>query len=146
VQAKFYVFVQFGRATPNNDASVWLYGDGGSGVDWYYMTSKLKIRFGLEPVPWSVNEFNSSNLSLEQNIPTPSNDITSINYSLKNSAEVSWQISDITGKIIHSEKAGNKGEGEYSLEINTSCFAPGIYYYTVIADSDRLTRKMIVTR
>jgi hypothetical protein len=138
--------------TPNGDASVWLYGDGGSGVDWYYMTNKLKIRLGIDDNIWagscyfSVNEFELENLSLDQNIPNPSFNSTSINYSLKKSAEVTLEITDITGKIIYTEKIGNKGEGEYSLEVNTSHFASGIYYYSLIADSDKQTKKMIVSK
>jgi hypothetical protein len=143
-----YLSVAISGGTPNADASVWLYGDGGSGVDWYYMTNKLKIRFGLDQNAsfLGVDEVKMSNLSLNQNVPNPANNSSIISYSLNESADVNFEIIDITGKVIFSENMGNKGAGSYSVNVNTADYAAGIYYYTMTAGADKITKKMMVTK
>jgi hypothetical protein len=143
-----YLSIAVSGTTPNSDASAWLYGDGGSGVDWYYLTNKLKIRLGLDQNAsfLGVEDLISNNLTLGQNVPNPSNNSTKINYSLVEGANVNFEIVDITGKVVYNENMGNKGAGLYSMEINTVDFAAGVYYYTMTAGSDKLTCKMMVTK
>jgi hypothetical protein len=143
-----YLSLAVSGTTPNSDASAWLYGDGGSGVDWYYLTNKLKIRFGLDNTAafMGVEDLVSSNLTLGQNVPNPTSNSTSINYSLNESANVNFEIVDITGKVIYSENMGNKGAGLYSMNLNTADYAAGVYYYTMTAGADKLTCKMMVTK
>jgi hypothetical protein len=143
-----YLSLALSGSTPNADASAWLYGDGGNGIDWYYLTSKLKIRLGLDQNAsfLGVDEVEMSNLSLNQNVPNPANNSSLINYSLKESADVNFEIVDITGKVIYSENMGNKGAGSYSVNVNTADYAAGIYYYTMTAGADKITKKMMVTK
>lgn len=143
-----YLSIAVSGTTPNSDASAWLYGDGGSGVDWYYLTNKLKIRLGLDQAAsfLSVDDLISNNLTLGQNVPNPADNSTKINYSLVEAADVNFEIVDITGKVVYSENMGNKGAGLYSMNINTADFAAGVYYYTMTAGLDKLTCKMMVTK
>jgi hypothetical protein len=144
-----YLSLALSGGTPAGDASVWLYGDGGSGVDWYYATSKLKIRLGLDQQASFLgvdDELEITNLNLGQNVPNPTNDNTKINYSLTESANVTFEVIDITGKVIYTEVMGNKGAGAYSINVNTADFAAGIYYYTMTAGADKITKKMMVTK
>ena len=93
-----------------------------------------------------VEDLVSSNLTLGQNVPNPTSNSTSINYSLNESANVNFEIVDITGKVIYTENMGNKGAGLYSINLNTADYAAGVYYYTMTAGADKLTCKMMVTK
>ena len=37
-----------------------------------------------------------------------------------------------------------KQKGEYSINYRSSNLSPGIYFYSIIADENRLTKKMII--
>jgi hypothetical protein len=109
----------------------------------------LKIRLGLDQQAAFLgvdDELEMSNLNLGQNIPNPTNNNATINYSLTESANVTFEVVDITGKVIYTEVMGNKGAGAYSINVNTADFAAGIYYYTMTAGADKITKKMMVTK
>jgi hypothetical protein len=95
----------------------------------------------------SVNEIKNNNgLSLMQNIPNPATFSTEIRYSLGNTANVTLEVVDVTGKVIATHALGMRAAGDHSFELNTSDFADGIYYYTLTAGADRLSNKMVVRK
>jgi hypothetical protein len=95
----------------------------------------------------SVNEIKNNNgLSLMQNIPNPADFSTEIRYSLGNTANVTLEVVDVTGKVIATHALGMRAAGDHSFELNTSDFADGIYYYTLTAGADRLSNKMVVRK
>ena len=95
----------------------------------------------------SLNEIKNNNgLSLMQNIPNPATFSTEIRYSLGNTANVTLEVVDVTGKVIATHTLGMRAAGDHSFELNTSDFADGIYYYTLTAGADRLSNKMVVRK
>jgi hypothetical protein len=126
--------------------ATWLYDQ--TDATWYYMTTKPKIRLGLDNTVsfLGVNETEFTNLSLSQNIPNPANETATINYSLVEGAEVSFEVVDLTGKVVYSEEMGNKGAGVYSVTLNTADYADGIYFYTMTAGADKMTKKMVIAK
>jgi hypothetical protein len=95
----------------------------------------------------SLNDIKNNNgLSLMQNIPNPATFSTEIRYALGNTANVTLEVVDVTGKVIAKHALGMRAAGDHSYELNTSDFADGIYYYTLTAGSDRLSNKMVVRK
>jgi hypothetical protein len=95
----------------------------------------------------SLNDIKNTNgLSLMQNIPNPATFSTEIRYALGNTANVTLEVVDVTGKVIATHALGMRAAGDHSFELNTSDFADGIYYYTLTAGSDRLSNKMVVRK
>lgn len=141
--------IQSGGGTPNGDASVWIYDPTATtGGPWFYMTSKPKIRLGLDNTVGMIgvnDNLTAENLTLGQNMPNPFNGTTTISYTLEEAADVTFTIVDVTGKVVYSEVMGTKGAGVYNMTINSSDFASGVYYYTMTAGTDKLTKKMIIT-
>ena len=67
-----------------------------------------------------------------------------IKYSLQNHANISFEIIDITGKKIMSINEGSKTTGVHTIELNTDKLNAGIYFYSIVLDGKRITKKMIV--
>jgi len=118
----------------------------GTQSDWFFMTSTPSIRANFDPAFNSVNDYTSSNFSLEQNVPNPTNGLSTIAYELNTAMNVSFEITDVTGKIIETKSLGSQTSGNHSLEINVANYSKGVYFYTMIAGNEKLTKRMIVTK
>ena len=53
---------------------------------------------------------------------------------------------DVTGKVVTSSFEGNKAEGTHSIELNTNSLNAGVYFYSVIVNGNRLTKKMTISK
>ena len=52
----------------------------------------------------------------------------------------------MSGKIISYKNLGNKGAGANVYTIDASSLNSGMYYYTLIVDGERATRKFTVQK
>ncbi len=82
-----------------------------------------------------------SDYSLSQNYPNPFNPSTKINFDLPYNSNVTLKVMDISGKEIATVVKGYYTAGSYNVtfsasEIGTE-LASGIYFYKVIAESDK---------
>lgn len=87
-----------------------------------------------------------SSASLQQNVPNPFSNATSIGYTLPaNVSAAKIIISDKAGKTLKEINVTGKGSG--SININTSALNAGAYQYSLYVN-DRLidSKQMIVTR
>ena len=85
-------------------------------------------------------------VSLGQNVPNPAHNISTIAYELVSSENVQFEVYDLTGKIVMTINEGSRPAGVNSIVLNTEDLNSGIYYYSIIIDGDRLTKKMVVTK
>lgn len=119
-----------------------------SGVDntWYYMTSTPSIRMMFSDFSSvdGISENNPIGLEMEQNYPNPTNGITTIAYSLEQAADVTFTITDVTGKVILTSDEGTVVAGEHTFEMNTAKLAEGMYNYTINANGITITKHMVV--
>lgn len=79
-----------------------------------------------------INENNSA-VSVST-YPNPANQNVVINYTMKQDADVVIQVTDITGRIVMTQREGNRATGEYRAELNTGSLSEGTYFINVIAD------------
>lgn len=93
----------------------------------------------------SVDE-NSVIANLEQNVPNPFNVNSTINYSLAQASEVTFTVTDLSGKVVLSQNQGKLAGGRHSITIDANSLESGVYYYTVTAGNAKQTRKMVVTK
>jgi len=87
----------------------------------------------------SVNDF-----SVAQNVPNPATGITSIGFSVAKTDKVTFTVTDVVGKVIYTEDRGMVSPGTYSFNFNTNQINKGLYFYTVKAGDNTITKKMIV--
>jgi hypothetical protein len=87
-----------------------------------------------------------SGLALGQNIPNPASHLTLIPYYLPAQGNATLLVHDITGKQILAVDLEKQLSGLHSFELNTETLSPGMYFYTLTFNGERLTRRMVITR
>jgi hypothetical protein len=83
-------------------------------------------------------------LTLYQNIPNPANSATRIDYSIPESGEVVFNLHSVSGQLLYSRTI-EAAHGKQSLEVNTSSFAAGIYFYSIEYKGQRLVKRMMIS-
>ncbi|MDR0603756.1 MAG: T9SS type A sorting domain-containing protein [Bacteroidales bacterium] len=81
--------------------------------------------------------------TLSQNIPNPANNSTRIDYNVPEAGEVIFHVHSITGQLLYSKTIETE-RGTNSLELNTSTFAAGVYFYSMEYKGQRLVRQLII--
>jgi uncharacterized protein (TIGR02145 family) len=115
----------------------------------YYMkTYYLNIRpIKDKPIVVVNNETElPQSYSLSQNYPNPFNSSSIIRYSIKESGNVTINITDILGRQILVLVNEFKNPGEYSVSVDNSKISSGIYFYTMKSGNFSQTKKMIVLK
>ena len=86
------------------------------------------------------------NISLSQNYPNPFNQQSVISYELIEAANVSYEMMDLSGRIVLSENNGKKTTGKHQITIDAKNFSSGIYYFTINAGDEKVTKKIAVAK
>ena len=136
--------VRFGTAQSTYTGSVLGYTSEGL----FQLTdpSAIMIRLNSNPDAEQSIEENNSSLSSTSVYPNPASDEATINFSLTESAKVSIEIVDYTGKVIANNNLGNVAAGESQFNVNTSELANGVYFYNITVDGDVITKKLVVSK
>lgn len=114
----------------------------GNGSDYDYATIKYGNLVGINPVS---NEIPGS-FMLNQNYPNPFNPATSIKFAVPNQTYALLKIHNIMGAEVDNIVLGNISAGYYNYRYNASKLSSGVYFYTLIADNFRDTKKMILVK
>ncbi|MDR2409308.1 MAG: T9SS type A sorting domain-containing protein, partial [Bacteroidales bacterium] len=91
-----------------------------------------------------ISETGRNELTLGQNIPNPANNSTRIDYSVPEAGKVIFHVHSITGQLLYS-KTIEAPRGAHSIELNTSTFAAGVYFYSMEYKGQRLVRQLIIS-
>ncbi len=110
----------------------------------YSNGNAFAIRLLTVGTPVSVSEIDNLDFSVEQNIPNPANGITTVNYNLKNSAVVSFELVDLTGKVVLSRQEGRVAAGEHNIVIDVKNLSAGIYTYNLTVGNQSVSKKLII--
>ena len=88
-----------------------------------------------------------SGIKLSQNYPNPVVDNTSIQFQLDKNSNVTLQVFDINGRLVHQENVGLVGALDVrTIDFDASEFAAGTYTYTIATENDRLSSKMTIAK
>ena len=116
-------------------------GGGGGGACWVTPPGKLNDVFlSIESNSTrAVHEF-----VLDQNYPNPFNHGTAISFNLPHAGNVSLNIYDICGRVLHkdNDKIFPAGRNKFYWQPQTD-MASGVYYYSLRFAGQVLTRKFI---
>lgn len=78
--------------------------------------------------------------------PNPTTDVATIRYNLKQSSDVNYTLTDITGRVIENRLFANQAAGLQQFDINTQGLSDGIYLYNLIVNGKSVTGRIAVTR
>jgi hypothetical protein len=115
-----------------------------SNQDIYPENDTLTIKRYTETV--GISSIGENNVfTLGQNIPNPAANTTRIDYNIPESGEVVFNLHSISGQLLYS-KTIEATSGKQSLEVNTSTFAAGIYFYSIEYKGQRLVKRMSIQK
>ncbi len=115
-------------------------------LDSYHHNDTLIIKRTTNYTDVGIEDIDNLNVSMEQNIPNPASYNTSIRYSIPSDGQVSFTIYTANGQLVYNKPVGNELMGVHTIEINTSGFASGTYFYTMEFNGQRITRTMTIKR
>ncbi len=98
----------------------------------------------VSPLPVNVNENVASTLEISQNYPNPFSGQTYVQVTLNESANLSMEVYTLTGQKVAMNDYGYKTAGSHTITIDGSQLTTGIYFYTISAGDNKVTRKMMV--
>jgi hypothetical protein len=83
-------------------------------------------------------------INVSQNFPNPTNGETSVTFSLNDASTVGFEVVNMMGQKVYDVPAVTYGSGIHAFTFNASSLANGVYFYTVTAGEEKITKKMIV--
>jgi hypothetical protein len=83
---------------------------------------------------------------VSQNYPNPFNPVTKIDYSIPQSGLVTLKVYDILGKEVKTLINKNQETGYYTVGLDASSLASGIYFYTLQSGNAIITKKLMVIK
>lgn len=86
----------------------------------------------------------ASLLAVSQNYPNPFTGASQVDVSLVKTSSVSLEVYNLVGQKVYEIPAATYQAGKCSLTIDAGGFKPGIYTYTVFANGEKASRKMMV--
>jgi Secretion system C-terminal sorting domain len=81
---------------------------------------------------------------VSQNVPNPVQGTTSVQVKLEHPATLSLELYSTVGQKVMELHKGQVGSGAWQFVIDASGLNPGVYFYTIRAGSQQITKKMIV--
>lgn len=87
-----------------------------------------------------------SKYSMAQNFPNPFNPSTQIKFSVPEESNVKIIVSDFLGREISVLFNQKLSAGNYMVQFNAASLSSGIYFYTLLTDSHKISRKMLLVK
>jgi hypothetical protein len=149
---------KFGMGYPGveneNSGSSYLDNEMGFGINHnFFLTDgpavELLFNFGVkDPVTGVVKENNTipTVYSLNQNYPNPFNPSTTISYAIPATQLVTLKIYNLLGQEVVTLVNQEQIAGNYTVKLDASQFASGIYFYSLKAGNFTSTKKMMLMK
>lgn len=94
----------------------------------------------------SIDENNLNGVVVSQNTPNPFNETSVVNFELTSSEVVTFEILDVTGKLVQTINLGTLNSGSHAVTFDSKELNSGIYYYSLVTGTSRITNKMVVKK
>ncbi|MFZ1323253.1 MAG: SBBP repeat-containing protein [Ignavibacteria bacterium] len=115
---------------------------GGSGTGYDYASVKYSQSTGIQNISNEIpGEF-----MLHQNYPNPFNPVTNIKFDILKAGNVKMSVTDISGKVVSEPINSRMTPGTYVMDFNASELSSGVYFYTLLSNEFRITKKMTVVK
>jgi hypothetical protein len=111
----------------------------------YHDNFMTHVKIPIDPTYVGVEENQMENLiSVSQNFPNPFSETTLIRVDVAKKSTLRLELTNFMGQKIHEIDAGIVNEGYYNFKLQADELSPGVYFYTVTAGDQKISRKMIV--
>jgi hypothetical protein len=85
-------------------------------------------------------------LSLAQNYPNPFNPSTRIRFSLPSEKHIRIEICNVLGERIATLVDDRLSAGIYTIDVDGTHMASGVYYYRLVTPESAITKKMLLVK
>lgn len=82
--------------------------------------------------------------SVSQNYPNPFSQNSTVRVNLEQKANLSLVVTNLLGQQVMRIERGDVPAGDYDFQIDGSQLTNGVYFYTVNAGDESVTRKMVI--
>lgn len=83
---------------------------------------------------------------LYQNYPNPFNPTTKIEYKILKGSEIRFNVFNILGEKVFEKNFGYQSPGNYKIDFNGAGFSSGVYFYSILTEENKLSRKMVLLK
>lgn len=104
------------------------------------------VRMNFNPSVGIEEADRQNDIGMGQNFPNPAHGVTYIPYDLKEAASLTFEVHDMSGKLVATQAVGKRGAGAHRLQFDTMALNEGVYFYSLTANGTRLTKRMTVIR
>lgn len=102
--------------------------------------------FGVVAVGTAVHEF-VNGVKLTDIYPNPATENATLEYTLENNSKnVSFVVLDMQGKKVFEQPSQDQAAGTYKINLNTSTYPAGSYFYQLRANGHSLTKELVITK
>lgn len=117
------------------------------GIYPHYDVSPAEGWHQIEYIPLSLNgEEALTDYSLSQNYPNPFNPSTKMEFTLPKECEVEIAVFNVTGEKLFTVTNDIYRSGRHFVTINMADYSSGVYFVSLISESQRLNRKIILVK
>ncbi|MFC1527643.1 T9SS type A sorting domain-containing protein [Candidatus Neomarinimicrobiota bacterium] len=128
----------------NNDGDIFIIDQIGSGITIPPRITKINFDWELST---SQNKYQGPlTYALHNNYPNPFNPITTIRYSLPESADIKLEVFDFLGKKVATLVDEYKNTGNYSVVFNAENLPSGIYFYRLLTGKFVESKKILLIK
>lgn len=82
----------------------------------------------------------NSNVNSLNVYPNPSNTQVMVSLQLNNAAEVTYEVTDVTGQVVISAPAETRSAGQNNFTINTTNLPDGMYFLSIVSGNERTAK------
>lgn len=135
------------QVAPISNRSYEILGQASNPLSWAAYRSReiedLMINAYIAPINVGLNE-NGDAATIINVFPNPANDLVAVNYKFAGQVDgLKWTITDLHGKVVLSG-AGQNGNSEGSLKINTGTLSGGVYFFTLTNGEQNFNKKLTI--
>jgi hypothetical protein len=92
-----------------------------------------------------IDNYNFGKFELMQNAPNPSNNKTTIVYSVPANDKVVFRIENMVGQVIFTEER-KATLGKNEIDVDISNIPDGIYFYSIEFQKQKLIKRLVINR
>lgn len=107
------------------------------------MVETEDVGYGTNLLPLSTAELFPEGYGVTNSFPNPCRDYFILEVNLFSSADVSFALSDMSGKVVKNEFWADQPSGQNQRRIETNELAPGVYFGTLRAGSFAQSIKLV---
>lgn len=114
---------------------------------WFSDQGTPAVKLTMDNDPTGLDELDAVEFIDRVDIsPNPVVSVANINFSLVESADVNYMVTDNTGRVVARKNLGNLSVGNQSLTVDVSAFAAGLYQFSLVSGNSRVSQPMMITK